>query len=139
MLNDIWSNLVNKVKAAKKRHKELESAMTITNDCLNDGISALDVRLDRLEDRFRVIRNVQDDVRTTVNKQQRQIFDMGSRISFYSRSIVQLEGKKVEEVKARFDGWNNVSLVRMTRSKSFSTVLLPPRRVVVVAERALLR
>ena len=67
------------------------------------GISALDARLDWLEDRFRTIRNVQDDVRTTVNKQQHQIFDMDSRISFYSGSIVQLEGKKAEEVKARFD------------------------------------
>ena len=103
MLNDIWSNLVNEVEAAKKHHEELEGAMTITNDCLNDGISALDARLDRLEDRFRTICNVQDDVRTTVNKQQRQIFDMDSRISFYSGSIVQLEGKKAEEVKARFD------------------------------------
>ena len=46
---------------------------------------------------------MQDDVCTTVNKQQRQIFDMDSRISFYSGSIVQLEGKKVEEVKACFD------------------------------------
>ena len=56
-----------------------------------------------MEDRFRTIRNVQDDVRATVNKQQCQIFDMDSRISFYSRSIVQLEGKKAEEVKARFN------------------------------------
>ena len=46
---------------------------------------------------------MQDNVRTTVNKQQRQIFDMDSRISFYSGSIVQLEGKKVEEVQACFD------------------------------------
>ena len=103
MLNDIWSNLVNEVEAAKKRHEELEATMTIMNDHLNDGISTLDMRLDRLEDRFRTIRNIQDDVRTTVNKQQRQIFDMDSRISFYSGSIVQLEGKKVEEVKAHFD------------------------------------
>ena len=103
MLNDIWSNLVNKVESAKKRHEELEGAMTITNDRLNDGISALDARLDRLEDRFQTIRNVQDDVRATVNKQQRQIFDMDSRISFYSGSIVQLEGKTAEEVKACFD------------------------------------
>ena len=88
MLNDIWSNLVNEVESAKKRHEELEGAMTITNNRLNDGISALDARLDRLEDRFRTIRNMQDDVRTTVNKQQRQIFDMGSRISFHSGSIV---------------------------------------------------
>ena len=103
MLNDIWSNLVNEVESAKKRHKELEGAMTITNDRLNNGILALDVRLDRLEDRLQTIRNVQDDVRTTVNKQQRQIFDMDSRISFHSGSIVQLEGKKAEEVQARFD------------------------------------
>ena len=93
MLNDIWSNLVNEVEAAKKRHEELEGAMTITNDHLNDRISALDARLDRLEDRFC----------TTVNKQQRQIYNMDSRISFYSGSIVQLEGKKAEEVQAHFD------------------------------------
>ena len=103
MLNDIWSNLVNEVKATKKCYEELEAAMTITNNRLNDGISALDTRLDQLEDRFRTIRNVQNDVCTTVNKQQHQIFDMDSRISFYSRSIVQLEGKKAEEVKAHFD------------------------------------
>ena len=83
MLNDIWSNLVNEVEAAKKHHEELEGTMTITNDRLNDGISALDARLDRLEDRFQVIRNVQDDICTTVNKQQCQIFNMDSRISFH--------------------------------------------------------
>ena len=103
MLNDIWSNLVNEVKSAKKRHEELEGAMKITNDRLNDGTLALDARLDRLEDRFRTIRNVQDDVRTTINKQQRQIFDMDSRISFHSGSIVQLEGKKAEEVQVCFN------------------------------------
>ena len=103
MLNDIWSNLVDEVEASKKRYEELETAMTTTNDRLNDGISALDTRLDRLEDRFQVIRNVQDDIRTTVNKQQRTIYDMDKRISFYSGSIVQSEGKKAEEVKARFD------------------------------------
>ena len=103
MLNNIWSNLVNEVEAAKKRYEELETAMTTTNDRLNDGISALDARLDRLEDKFRTIRNVQEDICITVNKQQRQILDMDSRISFYSGFIVQLEGKKAEEVKARFD------------------------------------
>ena len=94
MLNDIWSNLVNEVEAAKKRYEELEAAMMIMNDHLNNGISALDTRLDQLEDRFRTIRNVQNDVCTTVNKQQCQIFNMDSQISFYSGSIVQLEGKK---------------------------------------------
>ena len=77
--------------------------MTITNDRLNDGILALDVRLDRLEDRFRTIHNVQDNVCTTINKQQHQIYNMDHRISFYSGSIVQLEGKKAEEVQAHFD------------------------------------
>ena len=52
MLNDIWSNLVNEVEASKKRYEELEAAMTTMNDRLNNGISALDARLDRLEDRF---------------------------------------------------------------------------------------
>ena len=47
MLNDIWSNLVNEVEAAKKRYEELEATMTVTNDRLNDGISALDTRLDQ--------------------------------------------------------------------------------------------
>ena len=46
---------------------------------------------------------MQEDVRVTVNKQQRQIFDIDQWISFYGGSIVQLEGKKAEEVKARFD------------------------------------
>ena len=103
MLNDIWSNLVNEVEAAKKHYEELEATMMITNDHLNDGISALDMRLDQLEDRFQTICNVQDDVRTTINKQQHQIYNMDSQISFYSGSLVQLEGKKAEEVKARFD------------------------------------
>ena len=103
MLNDIWSNLVNEVKVAKKRYEELEAVMTTTNDHLNDRISALDTRLDHLEDSFQTIRNVQDDVCTSVNKQQHKIYDMDKRISFYSGSVVQLEGKKVEEVKARFD------------------------------------
>ena len=103
MLNDIWSNLVNKVEAAKKRYEELEATMMTTNDRLNDRISALDARLDRLEDKFQTICNVQEDIRITVNKQQHQIYNMDSQISFYSGSIVQLEGKKAEEVKARFD------------------------------------
>ena len=103
MLNDVWSNLVNEVEASKKRYEELEAAMMTMNDRLNDGISVLDARLDRLEDRFRVIHNVQDDVCTTVNKQQCTVYNMDKRISLYSGAIVQLEGKKVEEVRACFD------------------------------------
>ena len=103
MLNNIWSNLVNEVEASKKRYEEPEAAMMTTNDHLNDGISALYARLDRLEDSFRTIRNVQEDIRITVNSHECWIVDMDKRISFYSGSIVQLEGKKAEEVKACFD------------------------------------
>ena len=44
-----------------------------------------------------------EDIQATVNKQQRLMYDMDKRISFYTSSMVQLEGKKVEEVKDHFD------------------------------------
>ena len=103
MLNNVWTSLVNEVEATKKCYEELEAAMTTMNNRLNNGISALDVRFDRLEDSFQTIHNMQEDVQVTVNKQQHQIFDMDQQISFYSGSIIQLEGKKVEEVNACFD------------------------------------
>ena len=62
MLNNVWTSLVNEVEAAKKCYKELEAAMMMTNDCLNDGISTLDARLDWLEDKFWTIRNMQEDI-----------------------------------------------------------------------------
>ena len=43
------------------------------------------------------------DIRATINKQQRLMYDMDKRISFYSGAVVQLEGKKAEEVKSHFD------------------------------------
>ena len=76
MLNDVWTSLVYKVEATKKHYEELEAAMMTMNDCLNDGISPLDVRLDWLEDKFQTIRNVQEDVHITVNKQQHLIYNM---------------------------------------------------------------
>ena len=102
MLNDVWTSLVNRSRPPRS-YKELEAAMMTTNNYLNDGISALDARLDQLEDKFRIIHNVQEDVRITVNKQQQLIYDMDQRISFYGGSIVQLEGKKAEEVRDCFD------------------------------------
>ena len=81
MLNNVWTSLVNEVEATKKCYKELEAAMKTTNNHLNDGISALNARLDQLEDSFRTTHNVQEDIRVTVNKQQHQIFDMGKWIS----------------------------------------------------------
>ena len=103
MLNDIWNGLVNDVKATKKHYEELEAAMTTTNNCLNDGISALDSRVDKCKDKHCTLHNVMEDVQATVNKQQHLMYNMDKRISFYSSAVVQLEGKKAEEVKNRFD------------------------------------
>ena len=103
MLNNIWNGLVNDVKTTKKCYKELEAAMTMMNDRLNDGISALDARVDKCEDKHRTLRNVMEDIWAMVNKQQRLMYDMDKRISYYSSAVVQLEGKKAEEVKNRFD------------------------------------
>ena len=103
MLNNVWTSLVNKVEATKKHYEELEAAMTTTNNCFNDGISALDIRVDKCEDKHHTLCNVMEDVWATVNKQQHQVYDMDKRISFYSSAVMQLEGKKAEEVKDRFD------------------------------------
>ena len=103
MLNNIWTSLVNEVEATKKCYEELEAAMTTMNDHLNDGISTLDARVDKCEDKHRTLRNVMEDVRATVNKQQCLMYNMDKQISFYSSAIIQLEGKKAEEVKDRFD------------------------------------
>ena len=103
MLNNIWTSLVNEVDATKRCYEELEAAMMTTNDHLNDGISALDVRVDKCEDKHQTLHNVMEDVWATVNKQQYLMYDMDKGISFYSSAVVQLEGKKAEEVKDCFD------------------------------------
>ena len=103
MLNDIWNGLVNDIEATKKWYEELEAAMTMTNDRLNDGISALDARVDKCEDKHRTLCNVMEDIWAMVNKQQRLMYNMDKRISYYSGVVIQLEGKKVEGVENRFD------------------------------------
>ena len=103
MLNNIWTSLVNEVDATKRHYEELEATMTTTNNCLNDGISALDARVDKCEDKHRTLHNVMEDIWATVNKQQCLMYNMNKRISFYSSAVVQLEGKKAEEVKDCFD------------------------------------
>ena len=102
MLNDIWNGLVNDVKATKKRYEELDTAMTTTNNRLNNGISALDARVDKCKDKHHTLRNMMEDVWATINKQQCLMYNMDKRISFYSSAVAQLEGKKVE-VKNRFN------------------------------------
>ena len=103
MLNNIWTSPVNEVDATKRHYEELETTMTMTNDHLNNGISALDSRVDEWEDKFHILHNIVEDIWTTINKQQHKMYNMDQKISFYSSSIIQLEGKKVEEVKDRFD------------------------------------
>ena len=73
------------------------------NNCLNNRISALDARVDKCEDKHCTLRNVMEDIRAMVNKQQRLMYDMDKRISYYSSAVVQLEGKKAEEVKNHFN------------------------------------
>ena len=77
--------------------------MTTMNNCLNDGISTLNSRVDKWEDKFHFLCNLVEDIPTTINKQQRKMYNMDQRISFYNGSIVQLEGQNAEEVKDRFD------------------------------------
>ena len=50
MLNNVWNSLVNEVEATKRHYDKLEAAMTTMNNRLNDGITALDMRVDKLED-----------------------------------------------------------------------------------------
>ena len=52
MLNDVWTSLVNEVDATKKHYEELEVAMMMTNNHLNDGISTLDARMNKGEDKL---------------------------------------------------------------------------------------
>ena len=70
MLNDVWTSLVNEVEATKKCYEELEATMTMTNDHLNDGISALDARVDKCKDKHHTLCNVMEGVWATINKQQ---------------------------------------------------------------------
>ena len=103
MLNDVWTNLVNEVDATKRHYEELEAAMMTTNNCLNNGISTLDTRVDKCEDKHCTLRNVMENVWATINKQQHLMYNVDKRISFYSSSGMQLEGKKVKEVEDHFN------------------------------------
>ena len=61
MSNNIWNSLVTKVD------DKLEAAMTVMNNHLNDSITTLDTRVDKLEDKSHTIHNCFEDVRVTVN------------------------------------------------------------------------
>ena len=103
MLSDVWTNLVGKVEATKKHYDDLEAAVMTINDHLNDGLLAPINHINKLEDKFCTIHNCFEDIWVTLDNQQCKIYDMDQRISFYSSSVVQLEGKKAKEVEDKFD------------------------------------
>ena len=98
MLNDMWNGLVNEIEATKKRYDDLEVSMVMTNNRLNDGLSALLDRVDKLEGKFHTIHNCYKDLHVMSNKQQHIIYDMDKQISFYSQSIIKLENEKAQAV-----------------------------------------
>ena len=102
-MNDIWNGLVNDVKNTKRRFDELEAALMATNDCLNNGLSAVLKSVDKLEVKGRSLQAMYDDMRTLVNAQERRIQDLDNKVNFYSQSLVKLEGEKAERVKDRIN------------------------------------
>ena len=103
LLNDIWNGLVNNIENTKRRFDELEAASLATNDCLNDGLSAVLKSVDKLEIKGHSLQAMYDDMRTLVNAQERRIRDLDNKVNFYSQSLVKLEGEKAERVKDQID------------------------------------
>ena len=103
MLNDVWNGLVNNIENTKRGFDVLEAALVVTNEHLNDGLSAVIDSMDKLETKGRSLRAMYDDMRTLVNAQERKIQDLDNKVNFYSQSLVKLEGEKAERVKDRID------------------------------------
>ena len=103
LLNDIWNGLVNDVENTKRRFDELEGASMVTNNHLNDGLSAVLKSVDKLEIKGRSLQAMYDNMRTLVNAQEHRIRDLDNKVNFYSQSLVKLEGEKAERVKDRID------------------------------------
>ena len=74
-----------------------------TNNCLNDGLSAVLKLVDKLEVKGCSLQAMYDDMRTLVNTQECRIRDLDNKVNFYSQSLVKLEGEKAEWVKDRID------------------------------------
>ena len=62
MLNDIWNGLVKDVKNTKRCFDELEAASTVTNEHLNNGLSAVLKSMDKLEIKGRSLQAMYDDM-----------------------------------------------------------------------------
>ena len=103
MLNEVWNGLVDEIKVVKGRYVELETAVTTTNDHLNDGLSAVLDQVDKLEAKYRSLRNLYDNVRTIINAQERKISDLDNKVNFYSQDLVKLKGKKYKKIEDCFE------------------------------------
>ena len=75
----------------------------VTNDRLNDGLSAVLKSVDKLEVKGRSLQAMYDDMRTLVNAQEHRIWDLDNKVNFHSQSLVKLEGEKAERVKDRIN------------------------------------
>ena len=103
MLNDIWNSLVNDVENTKRRFNELEAASMATNECLNNGLSAVLKSVDKLEIKGCILQAMYDNMRILVNTQERRIRDLDNKVNFYSQSLIKLEGEKAVLVKDHID------------------------------------
>ena len=74
-----------------------------TNDCLNDGLSAVLKLVDKLEVKGCSLQAMYDDMRILVNAQECRIWDLDNKVNFYSQLLVKLEGEKAERVKDHID------------------------------------
>ena len=103
MLNNIWNGLVNNIEGTKRHFDELETASMMTNEHLNNGLSAVTKSVDKLETKGHSLRAMYEDMQTLVNAQECKIRDLDNKVNFYSQLLVKLEGEKAEWVKAHIN------------------------------------
>ena len=72
--------------------------MIEANTHLNNRISALIDRVDKLENKCHTFHNCYEDLCVQFNRQECTTYDMDKRISFYSQSIMKLEKKKAQAI-----------------------------------------
>ena len=75
----------------------------VTNEHLNDGLSAVLKSMDKLEIKGCSLQAMYDDMWILVNAQEHRIWDLDNKVNFYSQLLVKLEGEKAERVKDRID------------------------------------
>lgn len=78
--------------------------MVQANNHLNDGISALIKRVDKLEGKYCTIEDCYNALVYKSGAQALTIYNMDKHISFYSQSVVKLENEKAQAVDHQFNG-----------------------------------